>query len=278
MIQALRTNQSDDEVSVADAEFGPAEMLRAGTGLFVVRGDKNATYRRADPPTYSGRGRRPTQRTIVRPLPRKHKDRVIPADPPDRVETWQLDDGRTISVSIWSNVFLPESVLTDEEIPGSMLRKRLLDTALTVLVVFHPDFKNPMLLVTNMNQIPVPTICAIYPDRWPIEMIPLAAKHMIGAHRQFVVAPEHTQRLPELALLAGNILSCVAATAQPVSTGFWDHLPKPTPGRLRRVLSKVDFPRFVTLPDQLRKKNSAFQHLLRGLHPHLALLASFTEE
>ena len=93
---------------------------------------------------------------------------------------------------------------------------------------------------------------------------------MIGAHRLFVHAPDHTLRLPELALLAGNILSCVAACAQPVATGFWDHLPKPTPGRLRRVLSKVAFPRYVPLPDQLSKKNSIFSHLLRGAAAKLA--------
>ncbi len=278
VIHELRTHQRDDEVSVADAEFGPAEMLRAGSGLFVVRGDKNATYRRANPPPYSGRGRRPTRRQVVRPLLRKHKDHEIPADLPDRQESWQLDDGRTISVNIWSNVFLPDSVLADDETADSPMAKRLLTTALTVLLVFHPNFDKPMLLITNMNQTPVPTLCAIYPDRWPIEMIPLSAKHMIGAHRQFVFAPEHTQRLPELALLAGNILSCVAATAQPVATGFWDHLPKATPGRLRRVLSKVAFPRYVTLPDQLRKKNSVFQHLPRGYHPKLALLEGFTGE
>ena len=224
-------------------------MLRAGTGFFVVRGDKNATFRRADRPPYSGRGRRPTRRTIVRPLPRKHKNHEIPADEPDREESWPLEDGRTVFVKIWSSVFLPESVLTDEEAEEAeeadeadeadeaaqpSRRKRLLDISLTVLLVSHPDFNNPMVLVTNMNQTPVPTICAIYPDRWPIEMIPLSAKHMIGAHRQFVYAPEHTQRLPELALLAGNVLSCVAATAQPVSTGFWEggpprghHLPNP---------------------------------------------------
>ena len=73
-------------------------------------------------------------------------------------------------------------------------------------------------------------------------------------------------------LLAGNILSCVAATAQPVATVFWDRLPKATPGRLRRVLSKVAFHRYVTLPVQLCKKNSVFLHLPFGSSAKLALL------
>ena len=45
-----------------------------------------------------------------------------------------------------------------------------------------------------------------------IEQLPLAAKQMIGAHRQFVSASESCQRLPELALLAGSILTYLAAT------------------------------------------------------------------
>jgi hypothetical protein len=46
---------------------------------------------------------------------------------------------------------------------------------------------------------------------------------MVGAHRQFVHNPESVQRLPELALLAGSILSFLTATA---------HLPK---GNLARI-------------------------------------------
>lgn len=38
---------------------------------------------------------------------------------------------------------------------------------------------------------------------------------MIGSHRQFVHAEETIQRLPELALMAGSILSFLAATMPP---------------------------------------------------------------
>ena len=61
--------------------------------------------------------------------------------------------------------------------------------------------------------------CAgVYRDRWPVEQIPLAAKQMVGAHRQFVHARESIQRLPERALLAGSLLSFLAATAPAVAT------------------------------------------------------------
>jgi hypothetical protein len=64
------------------------------------------------------------------------------------------------------------------------------------------------------------TVKAMYQDRWPVEQIPLSAKQMVGAHRQFVHADESIQRLPELALLAGSILSYLAATAPLAPTGF----------------------------------------------------------
>jgi len=62
-------------------------------------------------------------------------------------------------------------------------------------------------------------LCTLYRDRWPIEQIPLAATHMIGAAPAFVHAPETCHRLPELALLAGVLLSSAAATTTPIPTG-----------------------------------------------------------
>jgi hypothetical protein len=68
-----------------------------------------------------------------------------------------------------------------------------------------------------------------YRDRWPVEQLPLAAKQVLGAARQFVHAPETCQRLPALALLAGAVLSYAAATAPAIPTGFWDRRPQPGP-------------------------------------------------
>ena len=45
------------------------------------------------------------------------------------------------------------------------------------------------------------------------------------------------QRRPELALLAGAILSYAAAMLPAIAPGFWDRTPQPTPGRLRRFLA-----------------------------------------
>src|SRR5207244_11502144 len=101
-----------------------------------------------------------------------------------------------------------------------------------------PRFAEPLLLNT-----PLPLsgaqAQAMYRDRWPVEGLPLWAKQMLGAARQFVFAPESRQRLPEVALLAGSILAYTAATQPALSTGFWDRAPRPTSGRLRRVLAQV---------------------------------------
>jgi hypothetical protein len=104
----------------------------------------------------------------------------------------------------------------------------------------------------------------MYKDRWPVEQIPLSAKQMVGAHRQFVHNSESVQRLPELALLVGSILSFLAATLPVLPTGFWDRNPKRTPGRLRRQLAGKPFPKDALLLGRLREKKSVTAHLPKG--------------
>ena len=85
---------------------------------------------------------------------------------------------------------------------------------------------------------------------------------------QFVFAPESCQRLPELNLLAGSIVTYLAATLPATPTGFWDRDPKPTPGRLRRLLARTPFPESYPLPERLRKKDSVAEHLPKGILGH----------
>jgi hypothetical protein len=68
--------------------------------------------------------------------------------------------------------------------------------------------------------------------------------------------------------LAGSLLSYLAATHEAVPTGFWDRSPKPTAGRLRRVLARVSFDDLGVLPQELRKKNSPTAHLPKGIQAH----------
>lgn len=97
-----------------------------------------------------------------------------------------------------------------------------------------------------------------------MEQLPLAATQMLGAVRAFVHAPETCQRLPELALLAGAILSYVAASSPAVPTGFWDRRPQPTPGRLRRALARCPFPHDFPLPARIRAQAARTDHLPKG--------------
>ena len=108
----------------------------------------------------------------------------------------------------------------------------------------------------------------IYRDRWPVEQPPLAAKQMIGLQRQFVFASASCFRLPELSLIAGTILTYVAAVMPPVPSGFWDRTPQATPGRLRRLLEKADFPTSLFNDPQIRKKDSVTAHLPKGIEAH----------
>ena len=112
------------------------------------------------------------------------------------------------------------------------------------------------------------SVLKIYHDRWPVEGPPLAAKQMLGAHRQFVSSYESSQRLPELALLAGSMMAFLAASLPAIPTGFWDRDPQPTPGRLRRALIDLPFPHTYPLPPRFRKKASVFDHLPKGILGH----------
>jgi len=87
---------------------------------------------------------------------------------------------------------------------------------------------------------------------------------MLGAGRQFVQEAETCQRLPELALLAGAILSHAAPVRPAVPTGYWDRPPRPTPGRRRRVLARCPLPHVFPLPARLREKASLTDHLRTG--------------
>jgi hypothetical protein len=132
-----------------------------------------------------------------------------------------------------------------------------------VVVIHHPAYREPLVLATPLALTPA-QVRAIYRDRWAVEQLPLAAKQMVGAARQFVHAPETWQRLPDLALLAGSVLSHAAVTLPATPTGFWDRQPQPTPGRLRRVLARCSFPHDLPLLPRLRQRARVSDHLHRG--------------
>ncbi len=215
--EAVRRCAPDDAL-VLDGGFGVALLQEAGATRYVVRLAKNCTARRATPPPYDGRGRPPPAGGSSAPCPRTYRGRAIPATVPDRVETWR-EDGALLRAERWTDLVRPEAAAASP--------------TFTIVALHDPRHREPLVLATSLP-VPPRALRALYRDRWPVEQLPLAASEMLGASRQFVHAPETCQRLPELALLAGAVLSYAAATAPAVPTGFWDRRPQPTPGRLRR--------------------------------------------
>jgi hypothetical protein len=254
LLKQVKKTLADDEIAVIDAGVKVGELQAAEIAGYVVRLAKNFTARRNFLPAEARKGRKPKYGALVRPLPRTHKGKPLAATPPDETITWQ-ENGQTLRAEIWRSLVLNQ-VVPNKDNP-----------TFDVYAIYDPDFEDPWLLATPV-ELHAASVRAIYRDRWPVEQIPLSAKQMVGAHRQFVHADESIQRLPELALLAGSILSFLAATVPATPTGFWDRKPKRTPGRFRRTLMGKPFPKDYPFPGQLRKKNSVTSHLPKGILAH----------
>jgi hypothetical protein len=254
LLHWIKRHLAADDVAVMDAGVKLADVQAAKVERYVLRLATNFTARWNCPAPYSGKGRLPIYGEKIRPLERSYKGKMIAASAPNRIETW-TENGVTMRAEIWEDVILPSVV------PGPETK------TFRVYAIHDPAYATPWLLATALK-LKAATVKAMYQDRWPVEQIPLAAKQMVGAHRQFVHADESIQRLPELALLAGSILSYLAATAPLAPTGFWDRQPKRTPGRFRRMLMGKPFPQSYPLPGQIRKKASVTSHLPKGILAH----------
>ena len=259
ILKNVRKTLAPDEIVVVDAGVKVRDLQKAGVERYVVRLATNFTACRNVLPDYGGLGRKPIYGELIRPLPRQHKEKILPASAPDETQSWN-ENGHTIRAEVWRNLVLPDCA------PNAH------NPTFDVYAIYDPRFDTPWLLATPVVLKPV-SVRAIYKDRWPVEQIPLSAKQMVGAHRQFVHAEETIQRLPELALMAGSMLSFLAATMPATPTGFWDRKPKRTPGRFRRTLAGQAFPKVANLSRRLRKKNSVTAHLPVG---YLARMAKNT--
>jgi hypothetical protein len=252
LVQQAKETLSQNETLVVDAGFALSDLLACSELHFVARVAKNFTARKNQLPAYKGRGRRPVYGEKVRPLCRKRAGKETAATQPDKVARW-TDGNNTLVAHLFENL------VESNQTPGS--------PSFRCVVIYDPRYKEPLVLATNLP-VSAYALWRLYRDRWPIEQLPLAAKQMLGCGRAFVFAQESRARLPELALLAGNLLSYVAATSQPVATGFWDRCARPTCGRLRRVLSRVHFSELPLPEGQLRKKASVSVHLQKGVKAH----------
>lgn len=214
ILKWLARHLNSNEVVIFDAGAHISDMQAVNIPRFVIRLAKNCTARRNYLPQYK-KGRPSEYGKLVRPLARKRKDKAIPASSPDETTTF-VYQGRTIVVHCWRSLVLAKHKVADQHDPFD------------ILVFFDPLYVEPLVLGTNVS-LSAETAFKMYLDRWPVEQVPLAAKQILGLGRHFVFAPESCQRLPELSLLTGNMLTHLAASLPPMPTGFWDRCPKKRP-------------------------------------------------
>lgn len=253
LLRQVAQTLAENEMPVLDAGFKIRELQAAKLPRYTVRLAVNFTARRNRLPPSEG-GRPCEYGDVVRPLARVRNGKSITATPPDRVETW-MEDGLRFRAEFWDHLVLPDVKVRPE------------NSTFCVVALHDPRFRFPWLLACPLR-LSGASLRGLYRDRWPVEQIPVAAKQMLGGARQFVFAPESCQRLPELNLFAGSIVTYLAATLPAVPTGFWDRCPKPTSGRLRRVLARTPFPKSYPLPSQLRKREVVCGHLPKGILGH----------
>lgn len=254
LLKAVQLRLEEDEIVAIDAGFKLKALFEAGLKRFVLRLAKNFTARRNFLLEDKG-GRPPEYGERIRPLARSYNGNLIAATAPDRTEVFQ-ENGIDIRVEYWDDLVLPDQKVSEENV------------TFCVIAIHSPLYDEPWLFAVPFSM-KGEDVFHIYISRWPIEQPPLASKQMIGAHRQFVSSEESSYRLPELTLLAGSILTYLAAIFPPIPTGFWDQKPKRTPGRLRRLYKNTPFSN-LTQPKsgQIRKKASRTDHLPKGIRGH----------
>ena len=255
VLRQARERLGPTEVLVHDAGASIGDMQNAKVARYVVRLDRNCTARRNQlPATVAGPGRPAEYGSLVRPLARTYKGRQLSATAPDVLTQFE-HDGRTIQVRGWQDV-----VRSDQKVARA-------NATFMIWVYDDPWYQAPLVLGTNLPAA-ARTIFQLYLDRWPVEEVPLVCKQLLGLQRQFVFAAAARFRLPELGLLAANILAHLAAGLPALPTGFWDRQPRRTPGRLRRVLSQAGFPKEYALDGRLREKHAVTAHLPKGVAAH----------
>ncbi len=254
-----------DEIAVFDAGFGLVGAVAADVSRCLIRLAKNCTFGKT-PGKISERtsntGHKPTQykAEIVRPLARKHGNKVIAATEADETCTIQDEQGRETMVDIWNKVYFLERHLKD--VTSGRKKKKLPHMPLKVMAIYDPDYDEPLLVGTPLLPLKPEAARQIYMARWPVEGLPQAGKYILsgGMGTHYVHHPTAMERVPILSLIFGSLLKYVAATLPPFRTGFWDKAVKPTYGRLLKHLKKVGIP----LSGQLSKKASITTHLPVG--------------
>lgn len=254
VLKEVALRQEADEMAVFDAGFSIALLEDADIKTALVRLPQNITFRRNKIPPYCGKGRPQVYGALVRPLPRTYKGTTIEGSPADTTSQIEVA-GRTVEVRCWQGLVRSDRKASQD------------NPTWNIYCLDDPLYDKPLLLACSVSLSPASAL-AIYQDRWPVEVLPLTSKQILGAHRHFVFNRESCFRLPELTLIVGGMLVYLAATMPAIPTGFWDRNPKPTSGRLRRWLAKLSFWDLPWSDPQLRKKEAVTDHLPKGAAGH----------
>ena len=256
------------DVLIVDRQVKVTHLHQAGVKRFVVRGAVDMTALTQQNAPYCGHGPRPKKGSIVRPLPRHYKGKLIEATAPTSEETFVFQ-GRDLKVQYFKNLVVKGCPLVFH-----------------VVVIHDPKYKKPWVLVTDLAD-PGEVIFHLYRSRWKVEQIPQTGKQLLGGHRSFVHSEEIRYRLPELILFAASASLYLSAITPAVATGFWDKNPERTAGRFRHALSGCAFPDLPVpilndlpcekaiplgtlspFPVRVRNKRSVFAHLPVGIAAH----------
>jgi hypothetical protein len=255
----VRTHLGPAEAAICDAGITLEQMLGAGVPRFVLRLARNCSLRRNVLPPRQGRGRPSQYGAPVRPLARTFRGRFLEATPPDVQGTFTepiLGQGAAVTVAFhgWYHLVPARQKAGPDQVTVS------------VWLFFDPRFRDPLVLATNLPA-SAAAVYSLYRDRWPVEQVPLAAKQMLGLQRQFVFAPTSVWRLPELALLLGNVLTVVAALLSPIPTGYWDRHPKKRLAASDASCAKPIFPFHTPWRGEFEKKRPVLTTCLRESRP-----------
>lgn len=139
VLQRAAKTLGENEMPVFDGGFKVRGLQAAGLSRYVVRLAVNFTARRNVLPPYQGRGCRPKYGKLVRPLARQgRKGNLIPATPPDRVETW-TENGMELRAEFWDNLVLPDVKAYPDH------------PTFTVATIYDPRFRQPWLLACPLR-------------------------------------------------------------------------------------------------------------------------------
>jgi hypothetical protein len=243
----------EEDVFVHDAGVKLKEVQEAGIGKYVIRLAINCTGKRNYLPPQKERGRPSEYGESVRPVARTYAENKIPATDPDVKKHFSFGKHQ-IQAYGWH-----ELVRSDQKVSDT-------NPFFTIWVFYHPLYKKPWVMATNLPA-QAETIFHLYLDRWPVEQPPLVAKQMIGLHRQFVFNPLACCRLPELALLAGNMLTYLAAVLPATPTGFWDRHPKKHLDGFDALWQRRIFPNITHLTSEFEKSTPLLPTYQRGFLP-----------